>query len=272
MEADPGDRRLRVYLTNALTGWKPAGGTDSRRHRLARQGCCRAGRSENGPQPAHCQGCTCSQVVLGANPRAKLETVRGDVVDDAAARQLLGCDFIFLAADTMLARNVVNQIACQYLVPTLQLGSKVVVDRKTGNVLDVFGVVRSLGTHAGYLQCNGLVDMSRLAEEAVATVEQRRNQRYVDEPGVEAPSVITLNAMTVGWAVKDFMHFATGLGRPDRGFRVLRSRPVTPGHPQLVVQEPHIDPDCHVCGVGARSVLSVGDAAELPTRVRPKRT
>ncbi|MEJ7721798.1 MAG: hypothetical protein WKF58_15855 [Ilumatobacteraceae bacterium] len=41
-----------------------------------------------------------------------------------------------MAADTMLARDVVNQIAYQYLVPTLQVGSKVVVDPESGAVID----------------------------------------------------------------------------------------------------------------------------------------
>ena len=53
----------------------------------------------------------------------------GDVADDRVARKLHQiCDFIFLAADTMLARSVVNQIAHQYLIPTLQVGSKPVID------------------------------------------------------------------------------------------------------------------------------------------------
>lgn len=208
-----------------------------------------------------------ARIVAGANPRARIIALRGDVADDTVARRLLGCDFIFLAADTMLAREVVNQIAYQYLIPTLQVGSKVVVDPESGNVRDVYGVIRSLGVEPGCLRCNGLVNLTKLAEEAVATAEQRRNQRYVDEPGIEAPSVITLNSMSAGWAVNDFMHFATGLGRPAAGFRILRSRPVAPGHPQLVVQEPHVDPDCHVCGSRAHSVLALGDGVDLPTRV-----
>ena len=208
-----------------------------------------------------------ARIIRGANPRAQISTIRGDVADDAVARELLECDFIFLAADTMLAREVVNQIAYQYLIPTLQVGSKVVVDPESGDVRDVYGVIRSLGVEPGCLRCNELVNLTKLAEEAVATAEQRRNQRYVDEPGIEAPSVITLNSMSAGWAVNDFMHFATGLGRPAAGFRILRSRPVAPGHPQLVVQEPHVDPDCHVCGIRPYSVLALGDGADLPTRV-----
>jgi len=207
------------------------------------------------------------RIARNANRRARLEAIRGDVADDRHARRLVGCDFIFLAADSMLAREVVNQLAYQYLIPTLQVGSKVVVEKSTGDVLDVFGVVRSLGAEPGCLRCNELVNMAKLAEEAVASAEQRRNQRYVDEPGIEAPSVITLNSMAVGWAVNDFLHYAVGLGRPASGFRILRNQPVSLGHPHLVVQEPHIDPECHVCSTRQYSVLAVGDASELPTRI-----
>jgi hypothetical protein len=209
-----------------------------------------------------------TRIIRGANPRAQICAIRGDVADDAVARELLGCDFIFLAADTMLAREVVNQISYQYLIPTLQVGSKVVIEPRSGDVQDIYGVIRSLGVAPGCLRCNELVNLTKLAEEAVATAEQRRNQRYVDEPDIEAPSVITLNSMAVGWAVNDFMHFATGLGRPAVGFRILRSRPVGPRHPQLVVQEPHVDADCHVCGLRPYSVLALGDGSDLPTRVR----
>lgn len=207
------------------------------------------------------------RVISGANPNARVRAILGDVADDSVARSLIDCDFVFLAADTMLSREVVNQIAYQYLIPTLQVGSKVVVEASSGDVRDAYGVVRSLGTEPGCLRCNDLINMAKLAEESVASVEQRRNQRYVDEPGIEAPSVITLNAMAVGFAVNDFMHFATGLGRPAGGYRILRSKPAAVGQSQLVVQIPHVDPECHVCGRKAYSVLSCGDGAELPTRI-----
>jgi ThiF family len=208
-----------------------------------------------------------SGVIAHANPQAQVHAVRGDIADDPVARQLRSCDFIFLAADTMLARDVVNQIAYQYLIPTLQVGSKVVLNSANGSVADIFGVVRSLGTAPGCLRCNGLVNVAKLTEEAVATEEQRRNQRYVDDPEVDTPSVITINAMSVGWAVNDFMHYATGLGRPSTGYRILRSRPVVQGGLQLTLQEPDADPDCHVCGNKPHSALSRGDAVELPTRI-----
>jgi len=208
------------------------------------------------------------RIIRGANPAAKVEAVLGDVADDHVARKLADCDFLFLAADTMLARDVVNQLAYQYVIPTLQVGSKVVSEVATGKVLDVYGVVRSLGTVAGCMRCNDLINLSKLAEEVLGDEQQRRNQRYVDDPDVAAPSVITLNSMTAGWAVNDFMHYATGLGRPSSGFRILRSQPVAPGHPQLVLQTPHADPDCHVCGSSPISASARGDGVDLPTRIR----
>lgn len=205
------------------------------------------------------------RIAQRANRDVEFEGVFGDVADDAVARKITDCDFIFLAADTMLARAVVNQIAYQYLIPTLQIGSKPVIDPDTGSVLDVFAVVRSLGCDAGCLSCNDLIDAAQLSEEVVADPVQRANQRYVDDPDVHAPSVITLNAMGAGWAANDFMQFIVGLGRPAGGFRILRTNP-SGCLPHVVVQDPEPNPSCHVCGSAPGSARALGDLQELPTR------
>lgn len=209
------------------------------------------------------------RIARRANHRVTFEGIVGDVADDHVARRITDCDFIFLAADTMLARSVVNQIAHQYLVPTLQVGCKPVIEKATGNILDVFAVVRTLGTEPGCLACNELIDPVRLTEEALGDPVQIANQRYVDDPDVHAPSVITLNAMATGWAANDFMQFIVGLGRPAGGFRILRTNPVTANSPHVTVQEPDPEPACYICGLPPSSVRAIGDGRELPTRVRP---
>lgn len=208
------------------------------------------------------------RIARQANHHVKFEGIVGDVADDHVARRITDCDFIFLAADTMLARSVVNQNAYQYLIPTLQVGSKPVIQKETGNVLDVFAVVRTLGTAVGCLACNELIDPVRLSEEALGDPVQIANQRYVDDPDVHAPSVITLNAMGSGWAANDFMQFMVGLGRPAGGFRILRTNPVTRNSPHVTVQEPDPEPACYICGLPPSSVRATGDGRELPTRAR----
>lgn len=208
------------------------------------------------------------RITRRASHRMTFEGIVGDIADDVVARRITDCDFIFLAADTMLARSVVNQIAYQYLIPTLQVGSKPVIDRATGTVLDVFAVVRSLGTASGCLDCGELIDPIRLSEESLGDPVQVANQHYVDDPDVRAPSVITLNDMATGWAANDFMQFMVGLGRPAGGFRILRTMPVNASAPHVTVQERDADPNCYVCGHDGHGVRARGDATDLPTRVR----
>lgn len=208
------------------------------------------------------------RIARQANDAVIVENIIGDVADDETARLITDCDFIFLAADSMLARDVVNQIAYQFLIPTLQVGSKVVIDSETGTVHDIFSVVRTLGVQGGCLRCNDLIDLRRLGEESVGDPDQVRNQRYVDEPEVHAPSVITLNALGVGWAANAFMQYTVGLRALITGFQILRTAPVSDGHPYVIQQDPDTNPDCHVCGNKSYSALGRGNQHDLPTRTR----
>ena len=206
------------------------------------------------------------RIAKRANSKIDFEGIVGDVANDTVARRITDADFIFLAADSMLARSVVNQISYQYVIPTLQVGSKPVIDKSSGRVLDVFAVVRTLGTETGCLACGGLIDPVRLSEEALGDPVQIANQRYVDDPDVHAPSVITVNDMATGWAANDFMQYAVGIGRPAGGFRILRTLPVNDHSPHVTVMEPDGDPHCFVCGPSALGVRAAGDLRELPTR------
>jgi tRNA A37 threonylcarbamoyladenosine dehydratase len=207
------------------------------------------------------------RIARRANDAVAVEAVIGDVADDHTAKLITDCDFVFLAADTMLARDVVNQIAYQFLIPTVQVGSKVVTDSETGQIHDIFSAVRTLGNRPGCLRCNGLIDVRRLGEESVGSPEQVRNQRYVNEPEVHAPSVITLNAVGVGWAADQFMQYLVGLRALPADFQVLRTGFAERTPAPVVLQEPNVDPYCHVCGPDRWSAFARGDQQELPTRV-----
>ena len=54
-----------------------------------------------------------------------LEPIAKDVARESVAQVLRDCDFIFLAADSMRARLVVNALAHQYLIPVIQMGAKI---------------------------------------------------------------------------------------------------------------------------------------------------
>lgn len=205
-----------------------------------------------------------ARVAKRANSACIVTVVNGDVADNRVALALTGADFIFLAADTFRARLVVNAIAFQYGIPAMQLGAKVRVRKSDGVITDVYSVVRPFGPETGCLWCNHLIPPARLAEEAVGT-QQAQRQRYVEEDGVTAPSVITLNAVAASHAANEFMFHITGLPRAHAGTDYVRFLPVSG---EVEYTAPRQDPECTECGNVAGSRRGRADSRSLPTSGR----
>ncbi|MEY9981591.1 molybdopterin/thiamine biosynthesis adenylyltransferase [Bradyrhizobium yuanmingense] len=81
------------------------------------------------------------RLIQQANPSAHIVHFNADVAKASVADRLKGCDYVFLAADSMRARLVVNAVVHQYLIPAVQLGSKVRADEQ-GQVIDAFSAIR----------------------------------------------------------------------------------------------------------------------------------
>ena len=182
-----------------------------------------------------------------------LQPIAGDVSRDSVAQLLRDCDFIFLAADSMRARLVVNAIAHQYLIPTIQMGTKI-RSGKSGNIDDAMCAVRHVRPGTGCLWCNGLVDPTQLAIEAKSDTERKEQAYGVQEPN---PSVITLNAVAAAHAVNDFLFDFLGLRTNDTEAAYQHFHFYS-GKAQRVI--PRRDPECTECVLR----LAMGDAVELP--------
>lgn len=196
------------------------------------------------------------RVILQANEAARVRLLVNDVAKESVAKALTACDYLFLAADSMRARLVFNALIQQYLIPGVQLGSKIRSD-PTGALVDVMSANRPVRPGRGCLYCNQLIDATQLAKEA-KTDDERRAQAYgVEEPN---PSVISLNAVSAAHAVNDFLLDYLGL-RPEGAqlyyeeFHFLKST--------RTLVEPRKGRDCSECShAGLR--YGRGDAVELP--------
>ena len=198
------------------------------------------------------------RVARDANPDIRYEAIVGNVTEPAVAERLIDCDAIFLAADSMQARLVVNAICHQYLIPTWQVGAKVVSD-PAGNILDVFSVIRQLVPGQSCLWCSELIDPTRLAEEATSP-QQRDAQRYVDN--VHAPSVITLNAVACSHAVDQYLFSTLELLEMPEEVHWLTYRATPTYEPYLTVEPPHQGQTCSEC----QGRLGAGRLKDLPVR------
>lgn len=221
-----------------------------------------AARERPLPRQARLKVAIGQRVARDANPDGHFRGVGRNVVDDDIARDLTDCDFLFLAADSAQARLLFNALVHQYLIPGVQVGAKVPVDPETGDVGDVFGVVRFVEPGYGCLFCNGLISGKALQLESLSERE-RRAQRYVDEPDVPSPSVISLNAVPAAHAVDDFLFNVLGLRQPGPHLW-LRFRPL---RAEIRRVEPSQNPACSECSDRPDSRLARGDAMDLPTRL-----
>jgi molybdopterin/thiamine biosynthesis adenylyltransferase len=207
-----------------------------------------------------------NRVARQANRKVRYTGVIGNIVDASTARLLCDCDFLFLCADTAQSRLVFNAITHQFLIPGVQVGSKVSTDRATGQVTDVFVAERPVYPfeNGGCLQCNGLISADQLQQEALSP-DERRRQAYVDDANVTTPSVITLNALACAQAADDFLFSYLGLCDDDRRNGYLMH------FPRERVWRPtacSAKPDCLHCGSAPRSAYARGDAVPLPCKIR----
>jgi molybdopterin/thiamine biosynthesis adenylyltransferase len=108
-----------------------------------------------GASPADA-ACSTTKVVVAqrlihqANPQAQVQLIADDVAKESVAKSLTSCDYVFLAADSMRARLVVNAIIHQFLIPGVQLGSKIRSDA-TGALAEVMSANRPIRPGHGCL-------------------------------------------------------------------------------------------------------------------------
>jgi molybdopterin/thiamine biosynthesis adenylyltransferase len=189
--------------------------------------------------------------------------IEGDIADAPVAQALLDCDFLFLATDTARARLVFNAITNQYLIPGIQIGSKVEAN-EDGAVEEIYVAVRPVFPPRGCLDCAGLLDPFQLHREQL-TEEERAAQAYVGAPGMEQvtdPSVISLNGISASHAVTTMLLAAVGLGQAE----MIEHRLFFPAEgSSFNVRVPRRE-SCLFCGSSTDSALARGDTRDLPVK------
>jgi molybdopterin/thiamine biosynthesis adenylyltransferase len=196
------------------------------------------------------------RIIREANPEAEVQLIEDDIAKESVANELAKVDYLFLAADSMRARLVFNGLVHQYLIPGVQLGSKIRSSAE-GSLIDVMSANRPVRPGHGCLWCNQLIDTNILAKEA-KTDEERKDQAY----GVEEanPSVISLNAISAAHAANDFLLDYLSL-RAEPELLHYEEFHLNKGTRRLV--QPRRDVDCTECShVGLR--FGRGDAVGLP--------
>ena len=188
----------------------------------------------------------------------------GDVRDEDVARRLIGVDVIFGCTDSHWSRLVLNRLSTQYLIPLIDLGTR--IDARGGTLRGVVGRVSTIRPGDPCLFCAGVINGKVIAAESLPDDERRKqmDEGYIQGVEEHAPSVISLNTVVAGAAVTECLRMATGW-RADGNVRGHQSvYNALTGTMRAVSFD--ADPACW-----CRDVVGCGDAMALPCRPSPRR-
>ena len=188
-------------------------------------------------------------------PEASIKLIQGDVTRTCVAKELISADFLFSCTDSHGSRAVIQQIAYQYLIPTIDVGS--ILTAANGQVTGIYGRVQTLAPGLPCFTCCGLIDPEEVRQDMM-NEEERRLDPYIQGAREPAPAVISINSTVTSLAVTMFMSIVVGV--PSEGRHVLYNAK----NPSLRPVTANRNPACYICS--PNGVLGRGDMQVLFTR------
>jgi molybdopterin/thiamine biosynthesis adenylyltransferase len=171
-------------------------------------------------------------------PEATVADVKGDVIRTATARKLLDADIIFCCTDSHGSRAVLQQIAYQYLIPCIDIGTVIAVSDET--ITHIYGRIQLLAPGLACLTCGGLLDPAEVRNDMMTAFE-RQADPYVSGASVPAPAVMSLNGTAASLAVTMLLSVVAGVPVKARHLvynAISSSLRSARGDP---------DPTCYIC-------------------------
>jgi molybdopterin-synthase adenylyltransferase len=184
-----------------------------------------------------------------------VEAIVDNVVRDAVARRLLDADVIFCCTDSQGSRSVIQQIAYQYFIPCIDIGTT--ITQLNQQVTGIFGRVQLLSPGLGCLWCSQLLEADQVRRDMMNEYEREKDP-YIKGAGEPAPSVISINGTAVSLAVTMFLGLTVGI--PADATHLIYNGLA----PSLRAVRVPSQPTCFMCS--AAGALGRGDSRPLLTR------
>lgn len=147
--------------------------------------------------------------IVSINSKAKVAALKADVTYKSPAEKLLNCDFIFCCTDSHASRAVINQIAYQYYIPSIDMG--VSITTKDAAVTYITGRVQMLSPGLGCLVCGNLLDGNVIRREMMNQEQKNADPYFTSHIGEPQPAVISLNGTISSLAVTMFLGSVTNI-------------------------------------------------------------
>jgi len=193
--------------------------------------------------------------IQSVSPDAHVQTLVGDVTRVSVARRLANVDILFGCTDSHGSRAVIQQIAYQYLVPCIDMGSTIIASN--GKITHIHGRIQMLAPGMPCLTCSQLLDTNEVRRDMMTEFE-KKSDPYIVGAREPAPAVMSLNATVASLAVTMLLNTVTEMGGDARHllYNGLSS--------SLRVVKVTAHQDCFICS--SSGALARGDDSPLMAR------
>jgi len=204
------------------------------------------------------------QVITESGLPTRLTVVKGGNITHAdVARELAGCDFIVGCVDCDWPRLVMCEVAYQFLIPLIDIGTEIGLSDMQVQSVDTR--VSLVGPGRPCLICSGVVSRDRVRLEGYSEIEQDRvlKMGYSADIRLKAPAVMDLNMRAASMAMLVIRHFLQPylltplphtIKEAATNFSMRALQHATCG-------------DCAICGTAER--IGIGNGERLTTRTAP---
>jgi len=160
----------------------------------------------NGP---HLKVDLVAEHLVRIQPGIRATRIPQSVVLRNAAQALLDRDVLFLCTDEHWGRSVVNELAYQYLIPTINLGMS--IRSRDSRITGGSGAVDVVRPGTACLWCSQFLNAGRITAESLSRKKRRilHGEGYVEDLDTPTPSVISVTTTLSGMAVTAFLQIMT---------------------------------------------------------------
>jgi molybdopterin/thiamine biosynthesis adenylyltransferase len=188
-------------------------------------------------------------------PGVSIATTQDTINRSSIALSLTNTDFVFGCTDSHGSRAILNQLAYQYLIPTIDMG--VVIASHKGRITHIAGRTQMLAPGLACLICGNLLDSEQVRRDLLSEHE-RRADPYILGDAEPAPAVMSLNSTVASLATTMFLNATTKIPGTAR----FLNYDAIAGTVRPVASISH--PSCIVCS----SYGALGRAGEWPLPAR----
>lgn len=143
-------------------------------------------------------------------PEVRVVTIPETIISQKTLAKLKDCDVVFSCSDRHAPRSVLNELAYQYFIPVIDIGTG--LDAKDDRIEG--GSVRASLVSPGLpcMYCYGIINSETILAESLSKEERQKRQKegYVSGMDDDAPSVVTFTTMAATFGLMLFKDLLFG--------------------------------------------------------------